>query len=73
MPYIIYEKQLLNGRLVPVEPAPTRTDKNEAFSVFYQKMAAAASSSVPVHSVTMEDETGLQLARGCFTHGQEEA
>lgn len=67
--YIIYEKQYFGpGQLVPVEPAPVRENEDEAWSVFFQKCASAAVSSVPVHSVTMENEFGVQLATRFFEH-----
>lgn len=67
--FIIHETQMLDeNTLVPVEPAVVRADYNEAMSVYYLKMASAAISTVPVHSVYVENEFGVQIESGFFDH-----
>lgn len=67
--FIIHETQMLDeNTLVPVEPAVVRADYNEAMSVFYSKMSFAAISTVPVHSVYVENEFGVQIESGFFDH-----
>ena len=67
--FIIHETQMLDeNTLVPVEPAVVKADYNEAMSVYYLKMASAAVSTVPVHSVYVENEYGVQIESGFFDH-----
>ena len=49
-------------------PSVTKTDKNEAESVFHQMLASAAISSVDVHTVIMYDEHGNVLMREFYEH-----
>lgn len=67
--FIIHETQMLDeNTLVPVEPAVVKADYNEAMSVYHSKMASAAVSTVPVHSVYIENEFGVQIESGFFDH-----
>lgn len=65
--YIIQEIQTNNGQSALV-PATTKTDKNEAESVFHTILASAAISSVDVHTVIMYDEHGNVLRREFYEH-----
>lgn len=65
--YIIQEIQTDNGQTTLVNPV-TKTDKNEAESVFHTALASAAISSVDVHTVIMYDEHGNVLKREFYEH-----
>ena len=65
--YIILEMQTTNGQTALVPPA-TYTDKNQADSAYYQKLANAAISSVPLHTVTMIDEYGSPIRSDYYNH-----
>lgn len=65
--YIIQEIQTTNG-VTALLQAETRTDPNEAESVFYQKVSYAATSAVEVHTVVLYDEHGNQLLRKFYEH-----
>ena len=66
---IIHETQMLNeDTLVPVEPAVVKPTYNEAMSVYHQKMASAAISTVPVHAVYVVNEFGTVIESGFFDH-----
>lgn len=69
MNYIINEYQTTNGATAIVTPAQT-SDPNEADSIYHSKLASAAISSVPVHSVTLDTEDGQRLKSECYRHGQ---
>lgn len=68
--YIIQEMQTTGGVTSLLE-AETRTDHNEAESVFYLKVSYAAVSQVEVHTVIMYDEHGNVLNRIFYEHIQE--
>lgn len=73
MKYIINEMQTnAEGQTAFVPPAQ-EDDRNQAESVYYTRLAAAAISSVPIHTVTLETNEGFQLDRKCYMHGGEEA
>lgn len=55
--YIIQEIQTEAG-VTALTPAVTEPDKNVADSIWHQKMAAAAISTVDIHTVIMFDEHG---------------
>lgn len=65
--YIIQEMQTTGGVTSLLE-AETRTDHNEAESVFYLKVSYAATSTVEVHTVVLYDEHGNQLLRKFYEH-----
>ena len=65
--YIIQEMQTNNGNTAML-PAITRADKNEAESVYHQKLASAAISSVEIHTVIMYDEHGENVVRTFYEH-----
>ena len=70
--YIIQEIQTDNGQTALVTPV-TKTDKNEAESVFHTALAAAAISSVDVHTVIMYDEHGNVIKKEFYEHLSEPA
>jgi len=67
MTYIINEYQTNNGTTAIVTPV-TKTDLNEAESVFHSKLASAAISAVEIHAVTLETEEGQTLRNECYKH-----
>lgn len=69
--YIIQEIQTVNNQTALV-PALTYTDKNQAESAFHTALAAAAISSVNVHTVILYDEHGNVLRREYYEHMQQE-
>ena len=65
--FILLEIQTEN-RQTAILPALTYTDSNEADSAYYTKKAAAAISSVDVHTVILLDEHGNIIRRGFYEH-----
>lgn len=65
--YIILEMQT-NGDTTALVPPVTYKDMNQADSAYYQKLAAAAVSSVPVHTITMLDEHGRSIRSDFYEH-----
>lgn len=65
--YIIQEIQT-NGNNTALLPAITKTDKNEMESTFHSILAAAAISSVEVHTVIVYDEHGNTIKRDYYEH-----
>lgn len=68
--YILQEIQAANGNTALV-PAQTFTDKNQAESAYHTALAAAAVSSVSVHTVVLMDEHGNSIKREFYEHGAE--
>lgn len=46
------------------------TNEDEAKADYHTKCAAASLSSVPIHSVALNDYTGYQIMRECFNHAR---
>ena len=69
--YILQEIQTNNGASALL-PAITKSNKQEAESAWHSIMAAAAISSVQVHTVLMYDEHGNIELRGFYEHNSEE-
>ena len=69
--YIIQEIQTTKGSSALL-PAVTKQDRNEAESAWHSTMAAAAISSVEVHTVLMYDEHGNVELRGYYEHRSEQ-
>lgn len=65
--YIIQEMQT-NGAQTALVPALTYADKNQAESAYHTALAAAAISSVQVHTVLMFDEHGSTIKRDYYEH-----
>ena len=65
--YIILEMQT-NGDTTALVPPVTYKDMNQADSAYYQKLASAAVSSVPIHTVTMLDEHGRSIRSEFYEH-----
>ena len=61
MVYIIIEIQKSNEGTVAIVPPASYTDKDVAEQAYHTALAAAAVSSVNVHSVVMLDDTGARL------------
>lgn len=70
--YIIQEMQTTNNQTALV-PAAIFTDKNQAESAYHTALAAAAISSVNVHTVLMYDEHGNAIRREYYEHLPQEA
>jgi len=64
---ILQEIQTSNNQTALL-PAATYTDRNQAESAFYTKLAAAAISQVEVHTIIMYDEHGNMLKREFYEH-----
>lgn len=69
--FIIQELQTTGGSTALV-PAVTKADRNEADRAFYTAVAAAAVSSVEVHTVILYDEHGNMIDRKYYEHLPEE-
>lgn len=46
-------------------------DPNTADSIYYQKLAAAAISKVPIHAVVLVQDNGAQLKTGYHDHREQ--
>ena len=66
--FIIHEFQTTSGETAISTPI-TKSDRNEALSVFHSKCASAAISAVDKHCIIMLDEIGVVYERKVFTHG----
>ena len=69
MVYIIIEIQKSNEGTVAIVPPASYTDKDVAEQAYHTALAAAAVSSVNVHSVVMLDDTGARLKGETYYHG----
>lgn len=68
--YIVYEVQTdAEGKSAHLPPVD-KTDVNEAWGVYYQKLAYAATSSVPIHTVFLCTVDGRTIQSKCFQHRQ---
>lgn len=65
--FIIQEIQTNNGSTA-LTPAITRSDRNEADSVYYGIRASAAISQVEIHAVVMYDEHGNAIQSCYYEH-----
>lgn len=65
--YIIQEIQTENDQTALV-PAATYADKNQAECAYHAALAAAAVSSVDVHTVMLYDEHGNVLRKEYYEH-----
>ena len=65
---IIIQEIQTNGTTTALAPAVTFTDKNQADSRYHTILAAAAISSVEVHTVLMYDEHGNVIKRDFYEH-----
>lgn len=68
--YILIEIQKNGGQAVLV-PARTYTNKNEAESAYFTTLAAAAISTVEVHTVLLLDDHGNTVLHDSYEHGIE--
>ncbi len=66
--YTIIEMQTSAAGGTAVLPAVTKSDFNEALSVYFSKLAVAATSPVEVHAVVMLNEKGHALRNESFVH-----
>ena len=69
--YIVYEVQTDSEGHSAHLPPVDKTDVNEAWGVFYQKLASAATSSVPVHAVFLLTADGRMIQSKTFMHKEE--
>lgn len=60
--------QTTNGTMAIVPPV-TKNNRNEADNAYYQTLAAAAVSKVPIHAVAMLDSDGTPINHACYFHG----
>ena len=65
--YIIIEMQTNNGSTALV-PAQAFNNRDQAEAAYHTALAAAAVSSIQVHTVVMLDEHGNTLARQYYEH-----
>ena len=65
--YIVQEIQT-SGNSTALLPAITKQDKNEAESAFHSICAAAAISSVTVHTAIVYDEHGNMVMSKYYEH-----
>lgn len=64
--YILIEMQ--TNETTALLPARTFSDRNEAESAYYSTLAAAAISSVKVHTAILFDDHGNVLKRDFYEH-----
>ena len=70
--YIIIEIQKSNKGTVAIVPPASYSDQNLAEQKYHNSLAAAAVSSVDVHSVVMLSDTGEWLKGETYYHGNVE-
>lgn len=68
MNYIVIEIQKYADGTIAVPPINTYATFNEAAQRYHTILAAAAVSSVPVHSAVMMTDTGIQVRLDTFDH-----
>ena len=68
--FIVQEIQT-NGTTSALTPALTYTDRDQAEAAYHTTCAAAAVSSVTVHTVLMYDEHGNVIRREFYEHMSE--
>lgn len=68
--YIIIEIQKSNSGTATIVPPVTHTDRNTAEAAYHTALAAAATSSVAVHSVVMLSDVGEKIMGQTYYHGQ---
>lgn len=69
MMYLVLEIQKqLDGTGAIVSPIPTFDNRSEAESCWHTKLASAAISSVPVHTVILEDEDANVVRTETYVH-----
>ena len=67
--YIVLEVQKnLDGTGAIVAPIPTFNSRPEAESCWHSKLATAAISTVPVHTIILMDEEANTLRRETYLH-----
>lgn len=67
--FIVLEVQKnLNGTGAIVNPIPTFDTLPEAESCWHSKLAAACISSVPVHTVILQDDDANVIRRETYIH-----
>lgn len=73
MAYVILELQTDASGSTAAPPLKTEKEYNKAVQSFHQTAAAAAVSSVPVHTVVLLNETGVvdNDHKEVFVHTQE--
>lgn len=69
--YIISEFQTNAEGVTAFIPPEQRDDRNEAESVFYLKLAYAATSNVPIHTVILDTNDGFRIDAKSYRHGEE--
>lgn len=67
--YIVIELQTNNGKTANI--VNTYADLNTAYQKFHTILAAAAVSSVEVHTAVILNEVGNTIASGHFAHAKE--
>ena len=67
--YLVIELQTDDGKMANL--AYSYETQNEAESKFHSILAAAAVSSIEVHTAVVIDEQGCVLANGSYTHRKE--
>ena len=71
MTYIIIEIQKMNSGSVAIVPPASFADRNLADQADHHALAAAAVSTVDVHSVVMLNDTGDRLKGETYYHAAE--
>ena len=71
MAYVIVEMQT-NETGATAVLTQTAADRNHAKSIYHQVLAAAAVSTVPVHSCALLTEEGVEMVYESFTHAEGE-
>lgn len=71
MAYVILELQTDASGSTATPPLKTEKDRDKAMQSFHQTAAAAAVSSVVVHTVVLLNETGESEKKEVFVHTPE--
>lgn len=69
--YIIIEMQTNNGSTTVVTPIKSEAEENKALNKYYETLAAAAISSVEIHTVMLITEAGQVARCETFEHKTE--
>lgn len=73
MMYLVIEIQKMDNGTVAVAPVSSYDSYYAALNKYHTVLAAAAVSSVAVHSAVILDETGSLLFSDSFSHAQQQS
>ena len=71
MKYVVVEYQWNNGTLAVLKEV--KDTKELAEQEYHTRLSYAAVSALEAHTVCIYSALGVEIARTCYKHGQEEA